>query len=167
TIEFGYASLDEIKELYSNPQMDLKVYQWEFLKEKLTSGTWKCTVVKYGGKLIAYGFYSIKEMALVGTKKVSFDLPTQSVYFFRLFVHPDFRKLYVSKSLYNFRINEVRCIGNSLIFCAVNSTNQIQIHNLEKIGWKLVGSIIFLKTKISNTVFISRKISKFGLKLKH
>jgi hypothetical protein len=53
-----------------------------------------------------------------------------------------------------------------MAFNAVNSTNNSQIHNVNKIGGVLVGTVFFVKNRFFNKVFISKSLKKTGLKIK-
>lgn len=162
----GHASLDEIKELNHNHEMDLKVYQWQFLKEKIENGTWKYIVAKSEKKIVGYAFYSTNEMSFAGTKTIEFDLPPHAGYIFRNFVHPKFRNLSVGKQLAGIQIRALNKCGAGIAFGAVNSTNKVQLHNYNKMGGTAVGSVTFIKTSFFDTAFISKSIYKTGLKLR-
>lgn len=162
----GHASLDEIKELNRNHEMDLKVYQWQFLKEKIENGTWKYIVAKSEKKIIGYAFYSTNEMSFTGTKTIEFDLPVHAGYIFRHFVYPKFRNLSVGKQLVGISTRALNKCGAGIAFGAVNSANKVQLHNYNKMGWTAIGSVTFIKTSFFDKVFISKSIYKTGLKLR-
>ena len=47
---------------------------------------------------------------------------------------------------------------------AIQSSNKVQIHNAEKLGWRKIGAVIFITTKIFNYAFVSIGIRKSWLK---
>jgi ribosomal protein S18 acetylase RimI-like enzyme len=163
-IQFKEASLDDVKWINNNNEMDLKVYQWEYLKKKVESGIWKCIAVKYNNEIVGYGFYSNSEMIFKGTKKIAFELPKNSVYLFRFFVHTNYRNKSIGKNLSKFGSNIIQSNGASYGFSAIQSSNKIQIRNVEKLGRIKIGTVIFIKTKISNWAFVSIGIRKNRLK---
>jgi len=48
----------------------------------------------------------------------------------------------IGQKLHKKRINEARDLNKSLMICTVNEENLVQIHILEKFGWKLVHSFV-------------------------
>ena len=52
-LRISHASVSEINKLHQNPAMNLKLYcSWDFLREKIEKGTWKCIVAKFKKKVI-------------------------------------------------------------------------------------------------------------------
>lgn len=166
TVSMRGASLDEIEELYRNPKMDLKVYQWEVLKEKIRSGSWKCIIAKSENKILGYMMHSTNDMSVVGSKTIEFEIPQNACYNFKLFVDPAYRNLSISKQLTVYTMEILNKVGTFTFFSAVNSTNKIHLTNNKKIGKTIIGSIIFFKSFFLNKVFISKRLKKAGLKIK-
>lgn len=158
-----HPTLDDLKELNMDPEMDLRVYPWEFLKDKTQSNTWKCVVAASQSKKVGYLFYSTKEMSFSGTKTVHFDLPPRSAYNFRIYVHPAYRKLSIQKALIDFTWNLQRSADITTTFACVNSTNRPSISNFLRTGGTVIGSVIFLKTAFFNKVIVSRSLFKTPL----
>jgi len=165
----GTPTLDELKELDADKEMDLRVYPWKYLKEKVENHLWKCVIAKSENRIVGYIFYSLSEMSFAGSKKIEFNLPHYAGYPFRLFVHPGFRNLQIGKQLEqeaDERIKESKQDGVAIAFRATNSTNKIQLHNYEKLGGKFIGSVTFLQSRFFNTAIISRGIKRAGLTIK-
>lgn len=145
--------------------MDLKVYPWKFLKERIKNDIWKCIIAKSEKRIVGYTICGTHEMSFAGAKRVEFDLPQKAGYIFRHFVHPTFRNLSIGKQLGYVAIRTLNECGALIAFSAVNSSNKIQLHNYKKLGGSLVGSVTFIKTSFFNKVFISKGIYKAGLKI--
>jgi len=165
-IWIGYASLDEINDLFRDQEMDLKVYSWEHLKKKVEDGTWKCIIARYNNQIVAYAFYSNIEMIFAGSTKIEFKLPEYSGYGFREFVRPKYRNKNIHKAINTFRSRLAAKNGGHKVFVAINHTNNIAIHNQKKLGSRLVGSVTFIKTRFFHKVFLSKSIYKTGLRIK-
>lgn len=165
-LQFSEASLAEIEELNRNSQWDLSLHPLEFLKEKRGTGSWKFLVAKSDGEIAAHACYSFNEMKIVGSREIEFELPPDTAYVFRMFVHPKFRGLQIHRQLENFRLKEVNKSGAASAFTAVNSTNVFSLDSCLKMGATVVGSVTFVKTRFFNKVFVSKSLYKTGLKRK-
>lgn len=162
-------TLSELMQMNRDKQMDLKVYPWNYLKNKIKNNLWECIAAKYENKFVGYIFYSITEMSFAGSKLVEFKLPENAGYPFRLFIHPDFRNLQIGKQLEqeaDERIKKSKHNDIVIAFRATNSTNKIQLHNYKKLGGTCVGSVTFLKSRFFNTAIVSRGIKTAGLRIK-
>lgn len=160
-----HASFEDIKEIYENKEMDLKEVPWDYLTDKFKKSIWKIIVAKIDKKCVAYASYSETEMSFVGTKRIEMMLPQHSIYIFKDFVIPEYRNKLIGKHLGDYRIKALKEEGTTIGFAAVNSTNQVQIHNFGKLGGYYIGFVTFIKCKFFNEVFISKSIVKSGLKI--
>lgn len=159
-------SLEEIKLLHMNHEMDLHAYPWISLKEKIENKTWKCLCAQTDGKNVGYIFYSTSEMSVTGSKKIEFVLPAYSGYPFKLFVVPEYRSRSIGKHLEYSVHNMLISMNHFTAFRATNSTNEIQIHNYGKMKGSTLGSLNFFKTRVCNAVYISRGLRKSELSVK-
>lgn len=161
----GPGTIDDIYDLHKDKTMDLDQYDWNYLKNKSETKEWLNIIVKKKNNILGYSFYSTRTMWVTGTKIINFKLPPLSAYFFKLFVSPAARNMSIGKYLTNYRLHMLKQAGVTDVYSAVNSTNHIQIHNSEKVGWKRIGSIHFLKTKLFNRYWISRNVHRSKLEL--
>jgi GNAT superfamily N-acetyltransferase len=160
------AEVEDLREIHSDSDFDLKVYPWDFLREKVKSGLWKCVLAKIGEDVAGYTFYTPYNTEFVGSKKVEFILPPRSSYLFRTFVNPKFRNMGIGKLVGRERIRQVRERGDVQAYVAVNSTNSISLHNNTKLGAEIIGSINFFKAKFFNIALCSPRLAYSGLRLK-
>ena len=163
----SHASVDEIKKLHQNPEMDLKVFSWDYLRKKIETGTWKCLVAKYEDKVIGYTFYSKDELPIWGTKKIEFALPPDAAYGFRSFVLSEYRNLSIAKQLHHVKMEILKKQEIKIKFAGADSTNKAMRNIIEKQQEGIcIGSVTFMLTKFFNKVFISKGIYNAGLTIK-
>ena len=153
-IWLGHAKLNEIVEMHKDQELDLKYYPWSFLEEKIENKIWNCIIAKYNDMIIGYSFYSNSEMIFAGSKTIEFKLPKYFYYGFREFVRPKYRGKNIHKALNSYRSFLASESGCYKLFVAINS-NEISIHNHEKLGGYKVGSVTFIKNKFFNKAFVS------------
>lgn len=165
-IQILNATLEDVRKLHSDPDMDLKDYTWNFLREKIANNLWHCLFAKMDNRAIGYTFYTIHEMTFRGAKKVEFALPQGAAYLFRTFVHPMGRNKGIGKMLGTARLRVVKDKGSIEAYVAVNSTNEVSIHNSKKLGGRVIGSMVFVKTRFFNKAYRSPLLLSSGLKLK-
>ena len=159
-------TLSEFKILNSDVEMDLKVYPWKFLEQRIRNGTWIGFVAEHMGEIIGYTFVSTEEMSVGGTKTLEFLLPPRSVYLTRGFIHPKYRNMSVGKQLESYRFDVLKASGIERAFGAVRAANAPEIHNCLKLNGVIAGTVTFFSTRLNNTAIVSRGVRKTGLKIK-
>jgi len=157
-LSLSHASPEDLANIYLHRETDLKVYPREFLEEQIRTSQWHCIVAKHDKEIVGYALYSTAGMSFVGTKSVVLDLPPRCTYVFKEFVYPAFRNLGVHKAIVDFTFRTVHKLGFDWAFFAINSTNQIAIHNKVKMGSSFAGSAVFIKTRLFNKVIVSGKL---------
>ena len=160
---FETAGLEEVQALHADPRMDLKVYAWEQLREKLEGGSWRVTLARRDGRAVGYALYSTTEMHITGTRTLAFDLPRGNAYGFRHFVRPDCRNSGVGKGLIVYQLAALKGQGLSALYLAVNHDNRVQIGNLRQLGADRVGDVTFIRSRFFHKVILSRGLQAWGL----
>ena len=166
-MEMCQASLEDINELYHDvSNRDITSIEWDVWKEKISKGLWKGFILKNGHTIVAQAFYSIEDVFVKGTKRVVLNLPTSSAYGFKLFTRSDYRGKKLGQAITSFRLNHAKKVGIKKFYTIISANNVVSRHNEEKIGGYLVGSIIFLKCRFFNKVFLTAGIKREGFSIK-
>lgn len=161
------AAVEDVEQLYYDEMnTDLTSIKLDLWKEKISNGLWKGFLIKDGDSIVAQAFYSIEDIFFGGTKWVTLDMPPNSAYGFKLFARPDYRGRKLGQAVTSFRLNCAKKDGIKKYYTIIFADNKISRHNEEKIGGFLVGSIIFLKCRFFNKVFLTPGIYMDGLRTK-
>ena len=161
------AAMEDVEQLYHDKMnTDLTSIKLDLWKEKISNGLWKGFLIKDGDSIVAQAFYSTEDIFFGGTKWVTLHMPPNSAYGFKLFARSDYRGRKLGQAVTSFRLNSAKKDGIKKYYTIIFADNKISIHNEEKIGGFLVGSIIFLKCRFFNKVFLTPGIYFDGLRVK-
>ena len=165
-IQLSPAGVKDICNLHAKPDFDLMDYPLSMLRQKFSHGLWHGLLAKADNEVVGYAFFTKHEIIFGGSKLVALNLPRQSVYLFRTFVHPSARNMGIGKALVGMRLKLCGQQGLTEAYAAVNNTNMVSIKNCKTLGGKIIGSVFFLKTRFFNWVICSPGLLISGLKSK-
>ena len=163
SMQIAEATLEDIERLYNDDlNQDIKSIDWEIWKENISKGLWRGFVCKDGESIVAQTFYSLVDIFFGGTKWVVLSIPPGWAYGFKLYTREDYRGKKMGQAITSFKIIRMKQEGLRGYFGVINSDNVISRRVREKMGGYKIGSIVFLKCRYFNKVFLSPWLIKKG-----
>lgn len=161
------ATVKDVEELYYDDlNTGINSIEWNIWEEKISKGLWKGFICKDGDALVAQAFHSMEDIFFGGTKWVVLNLPPDSAYGFKFYTRPDYRGKKLGQAITSFRLNNAQKEGIKNFYTIILHDNKVARHNEEKIGGYPIGSVIFLKCRFFNKVFLTPGLLRAGFRIK-
>jgi ribosomal protein S18 acetylase RimI-like enzyme len=132
----------------------------EFLQRALSKQN-QCLAAFHGEKLAAYSWYARNSVDGKDHLGVSMSFPTDVVYMYNAFTHPDFR----GRRLFNVGValaaKEFAAQGATKMIASVNSTNFASLRSCKRLGFRELGRIWTLGSgdqRLARTPFAAKRL---------
>lgn len=134
---FRFLSSSEIESYSQDPVNELAP---DFLQRALSKHN-QCLAAFYGERLAGYSWYARNSVDGKDHLGVSMSFPSDVVYMYNAFTHPDFRGRRLFSVGVGLAAKELAAQGATKMIASVNSTNFASLRSCKRLGFRELGRI--------------------------